>query len=157
MIWYAVLCDHCWNVIHFWSPCAYYRVICGDPDNDSGPWQNVSCLWTYILPRLWTYIWRARASVCMCMRTSAIRKRQTACVLCWFFIWSGCAQPVRRPVLPTSASALFYTKVCFIYLRYAKLIVFIFSGMVWKRTSLTNSASMTPRTECEFKKKTTCA
>ena len=27
---------------------------------------------------------------------------------------------VRRPVLPTSASALFYTKVCFIYLRYTK-------------------------------------
>ena len=38
-------------------------------------------------------------------------------------------------------------------LRYAKLIVFIFSGMVWKRTSLTNSASMTPRAGCEFKKK----
>ena len=30
---------------------------------------------------------------------------------------------MRRPVLPTSASALFYTKVCFAYLSYAKLLV----------------------------------
>ena len=38
-------------------------------------------------------------------------------------------------------------------LRYAKLIVFMFSGMAWKRTSLTNSASTTPRAACEFLKK----
>ena len=52
-------------------------------------------------------------------------------------------------------TSLFYScsfiDAVFADLRYAKLIVFIFSGMVWKRTSLTNSASMTPRAECEFK------
>jgi hypothetical protein len=45
---------------------------------------------------------------------------------------------------------------CFVpfeYLSYAKLIVFMFSGMAWKRTSLTNSLSTTQRADCEFKKK----
>ena len=35
---------------------------------------------------------------------------------------------MRRPVLPTSASALFYTKVCFIYLRYALTFLLGMSG-----------------------------
>ena len=35
---------------------------------------------------------------------------------------------MRRPVLPTSASALFYTKVCFVYLRYALTFLLGMSG-----------------------------
>ena len=114
-----------------------------------------------------------RRPLCLCAWTQQGVSFHPLWSLCLMFLLRACVPQVYIPLTlvcttrifatlvgtPRAAcefkkSLLFYghdTPVARACLRYAKLIVFIFSGMVWKRTSLTNSASMTPRAECEFK------